>query len=303
MTDKDKSLVAQNEQQQAQHPEEETFSQSLGGYQALVLLVITVLVIFVVFAFPTPKNPAADLPDAAPADIAAADSDTQDVEDTPIEEAAAATEEASAAGEEDAPTGGEVDTSPTEEAEAPAETDAAPAPAAEEGSVEGEAVATPEIANEGDTSGADEPAEDEADPAADAAAEEEPAVVGVTESVADVVTAGDPALGEQVFNTTYQTEVGTWMCASCHSVDESQVRLVGPGLWGVSERGGERIAETGGPDVPTYVYNSVVSPAAYIVPADESGPFPAALMPPNWGEVLTEEELNGVIAYVLSLGS
>jgi mono/diheme cytochrome c family protein len=41
-----------------------------------------------------------------------------------------------------------------------------------------------------------------------------------------------------------------------------------------------------------------------IVPPDENGvPYPENLMPQNYGEVLTEDQLNDLVAYVLSLGN
>ncbi len=133
-----------------------------------------------------------------------------------------------------------------------------------------------------------EPAEAEAEPA-----ENDPVAVAIAE--------GDIALGQQVFNQQYDTSVGPWICASCHSVDEARVRLVGPGLWGMAETSETRITESGDADAVEYVYNSIVNPMAYIVPADQGGAYPENLMPPNYAEVLSEEELDAVVAYVLSL--
>jgi mono/diheme cytochrome c family protein len=98
----------------------------------------------------------------------------------------------------------------------------------------------------------------------------------------------------------YQTSSGGWMCASCHSVDASEARLVGPGLYNIYMRAEERIVESGDPDVVTYVVNSIIHPADYHVQADP--PYPENLMPQNYEEVLTEQELADVVAYVLSLG-
>ncbi len=121
--------------------------------------------------------------------------------------------------------------------------------------------------------------------------------------VADAIAAGNPEAGQTVFNTSYDTSSGPWMCASCHSVDESQVRLVGPGLWNLHERAAERIEESGDANPVEYVRNSILNTGAYIVPADEGGPYPENLMPANYGEVLTDEELTNLVAYLLTLGN
>lgn len=121
--------------------------------------------------------------------------------------------------------------------------------------------------------------------------------------IAEAIANGDPVNGQAVYNQQYTTAVGPWICASCHSVDESQLRLVGPPMWGIYERAEERIAESGDADPVEYVRNSILMPTAYIVPADAGGPYPENLMPPNYGEVLTEQELNDVVAYILTLGN
>ena len=90
------------------------------------------------------------------------------------------------------------------------------------------------------------------------------------------------------------------MCSACHSVSEDELRLVGPGLWDIGNRSAEeRLSETDDETVVEYIYASIVNPQAYIVPGDPA--YPENLMPPNYEEVLTEDELNGVIAYLLSL--
>ncbi len=117
-----------------------------------------------------------------------------------------------------------------------------------------------------------------------------------------VAVAGDPALGQTVFNQSYNTASGPWICASCHSVDESQIRLIGPGLWGLGgEIGEQRIAESGDGDVTEYIRNSIIHPNDYIVPGDSAGPYPQNLMPQNYEDLFSEEELDGLVAYIMTL--
>lgn len=59
MTNNDPSLVVQERDTQ---PEAEPLSETLGGYQALIMLVIVAVLIFLVFALPTPGNPVAPSP-------------------------------------------------------------------------------------------------------------------------------------------------------------------------------------------------------------------------------------------------
>lgn len=121
--------------------------------------------------------------------------------------------------------------------------------------------------------------------------------------ISSAIAEGDPEAGMTVFNTSYETSSGVWMCTNCHSVDESQQRLIGPGLWGLHERAVERIEEAPADDPVTYVRNSIIYTNDYIVPADEGGPYPANLMPGNYEELLTEQELTDLVAYILTLGN
>lgn len=114
--------------------------------------------------------------------------------------------------------------------------------------------------------------------------------------LAAAVAAADPANGEIVFTTQHDTDKGPWACATCHSVTPNELRVVGPGLWNVSVRGAEH--DPNG-DALAYIHQSIVEPNAFIAPGDP--PYPPDLMPQNWAEVLTPQELNDVIAYVMTL--
>lgn len=124
---------------------------------------------------------------------------------------------------------------------------------------------------------------------------------------------GDPANGEALFNTL-QPEVG-FACANCHRVDSAE-RLVGPGLRGIAspehDHAEHGVAEAGETeemsetdmametlrrtDPATYIRLSILSPNTYVVPG-----FLAGLMPQNYGQVFTPEEINDLVAYVLTL--
>ena len=110
---------------------------------------------------------------------------------------------------------------------------------------------------------------------------------------------GDPANGQVVFAAQHNMPDGSaWACASCHSVSSDQLRLIGPGLWNVSVRG-ETAVE--GENALEYIHNSIVNPQAHIAAVREGEPPWALQMPMGFGEVLTEDEIQDIIAYLFTL--
>lgn len=92
--------------------------------------------------------------------------------------------------------------------------------------------------------------------------------------------------GERVFNTASPIT-----CTTCHSLDGT-VGL-GPSLRGIAETAGTRVAGMGAEE---YIRQSIIDTNAYIVDG-----FPESLMPVNFSETLTPEELEAVIEYLLEL--
>lgn len=94
--------------------------------------------------------------------------------------------------------------------------------------------------------------------------------------------AGQAAAGQQVFS-------GKGGCVACHSLDQGVV-LVGPSLAGIGTRAG-----TTRPDYPpdAYLYQSITNPNAYVVDG-----FQAGIMPQTFGQILSEQELSDVIAFL-----
>jgi len=324
VNDNDRSLVKRDE---PETQPEETLSQSIGGYQALAMLGATILFMFVVFAFPTTGNPnVVDPPDLIDDEqsnlldtlgglsvddeiVAAAPTDAEPLVVATEEATEVATEEATEAvlaEVTDEPTEvvtEEVTAEPTEEITAePTEvvTEEVTAEPTEEITAEPTEEPTEEVVTEAVT----EVVTEEATEVATEEAEETVADADA-DPIAVALAAGDVANGETLFNASYETSSGVWMCTNCHSVDESQTRLIGPGLWGLHERGEERLADAGteAETVPEYIYNSIAYPNDYIVPADEGGPYPANLMPQNYLELYSEQEFNDLVAYILTLGN
>lgn len=90
------------------------------------------------------------------------------------------------------------------------------------------------------------------------------------------------AKGQQVFVET---------CGPCHSTQPDTI-IVGPSLYGIADRGGSRVD---GLDARTYIYSSILRPDGYLVEGYED------LMPKDLGKKLTGEELDSVVAYLLTL--
>jgi coenzyme F420-reducing hydrogenase delta subunit len=106
----------------------------------------------------------------------------------------------------------------------------------------------------------------------------------------DAPMAGNPAAGEKIYN---ETSVGTNAgCRICHSL-EPGVTLVGPSFAGVASRAAIRVP---GQTAEEYLRQSILEPDAYVV----SG-FPAGLMVPNLDEKLTPQQINDLLAFLLTL--
>jgi len=89
--------------------------------------------------------------------------------------------------------------------------------------------------------------------------------------------------GQAVFSAT---------CSRCHSTIEDSV-VVGPSMAGIASRAGERIP---GMDARAYITQSILEPDAYIVEG-----FSGNLMPKNLSEELEEEDIEALVAYLLTL--
>lgn len=80
-------------------------------------------------------------------------------------------------------------------------------------------------------------------------------------------------------------------CGSCHATAPDTV-IVGPSLAGVATRAETRIP---GQDARSYILNSIMRPDEFLIEGFEN------LMPNNFGRKLTGEEIDAVIAYLLTL--
>lgn len=154
------------------------------------------------------------------------------------------------------------------------------------------------------------------------------------EALAIARSIGDPEQGKILFNTV-RSEV-SFACATCHRVDSTET-LVGPGLLGISSNShnhneitsngtsdamsgmnmgeatatpdgmsgmnmGEATAEeTAAPEQTLeqkveFLRTSITNPSAFVMTG-----FPDNLMPKVYSTIFTEEQINDLIAYLLTL--
>lgn len=116
----------------------------------------------------------------------------------------------------------------------------------------------------------------------------------------EAVSDSPVALGEAVFRNPEMA------CSSCHSLQPG-VPLPGPALAGLASRAEEIIASADykgeATDVAGYIRESIVLPSIYLVPGPNfsTGPGGISLMPPGFGERLDENEIENLVAYLMSL--
>lgn len=81
-------------------------------------------------------------------------------------------------------------------------------------------------------------------------------------------------------------------CGACHALtDSGATGLVGPSLDGIGERAATRVA---GLDAEGYIRESILRPSALVVAGFQDG-----LMPPNFGERLSLQEMDILVTYLL----
>ena len=97
--------------------------------------------------------------------------------------------------------------------------------------------------------------------------------------------AGDPAAGEQVFATA-----SPLTCSTCHSIDGTTG--LGPSLQGIATTAETRVP---GLSAGEYITQSIMDPNAFVV--DD---FPSGLMPQNFAETLTTQDIANVVVFLLS---
>lgn len=111
---------------------------------------------------------------------------------------------------------------------------------------------------------------------------------------------GDPENGKLIFREGINNpEVPA--CVTCHNDDIDEVK-VGPALSDIGEHGPMHAAEQG-QDVETFLRESIIKPNANLM-TDPNHVFAVngvSLMYQNYGKELTDQQINDLVAYLLTL--
>lgn len=122
---------------------------------------------------------------------------------------------------------------------------------------------------------------------------------GGEEEAAAPAAVGDAARGEELYTSTTIGDTSAPGCITCHSVqptdDPLQPSPVGPSHYGVADRAGDYVA---GMDAEAYLRESIVDPNAHIVEG-----FSEGVMYQNYAEDLTDQQIDDLVAYLLTLHS
>lgn len=102
--------------------------------------------------------------------------------------------------------------------------------------------------------------------------------------------AGDPRAGETLFQqATIDSAPG---CKTCHSIEPGKV-TIGPSLAGVAKSAAERVP---GQTTEEYLRNCILDPNQYVVDG-----FSRGLMYQKFKDVLTDDQVNNLVAYLSTL--
>jgi cytochrome c2 len=103
---------------------------------------------------------------------------------------------------------------------------------------------------------------------------------------------GDPKRGEELYHKTVIGPNAAPGCVTCHSLEPGKT-LVGPSHAGVATRAASAVSGVSAED---YLRQSIVNPNAHVTEG-----FTPGVMYQNYGKDLTEQEINDLVAYLMTL--
>jgi len=112
------------------------------------------------------------------------------------------------------------------------------------------------------------------------------------DNTGDTAAVGNAANGEKLFSQATIGANNAPGCITCHSL-EPDVVIVGPSQAGLATRAATRVP---GMSAADYIHQSIVEPNAHVVEG-----FAEGLMYQNYATDLTEQEINDIVAYTLTL--
>lgn len=122
---------------------------------------------------------------------------------------------------------------------------------------------------------------------------------GSTTAASSSGAAGNAANGEKLFNQATIGKANLPGCKTCHSVVKDQ-KIVGPSLYGIATDGAETVKEADykgtAKTAAEWLRESIVNPNV-----DVPEGFQPNVMPQNFKDNLSEQEINDLVAYLLTL--
>jgi cytochrome c551/c552 len=112
----------------------------------------------------------------------------------------------------------------------------------------------------------------------------EQVTAGLPEDFAAALAAADPSRGETIALVNG--------CVGCHNLDPAVV-MAGPTWHNLADTAANRRA---GESPALYIYESIMSPNAYLVPN-----YPSGVMPAIYQDTIPQEDLAALVAYLLQL--
>jgi nitric oxide reductase subunit C len=100
------------------------------------------------------------------------------------------------------------------------------------------------------------------------------------------------AYGQELYNGTTIGAASSPGCITCHSLEEG-IRIVGPSHAGLGSRAGAVVT---GQSAVEYLKESIVKPDAHITEG-----FAPGTMYGNYNNELTDEQIDALVAYLLTL--
>lgn len=107
---------------------------------------------------------------------------------------------------------------------------------------------------------------------------------------------GDPENGEWLFNNWANQETSQF-CVTCHNAEEP-IPGTGPYLYGIANVATDRVPELSAEE---YLRQSILNPNDFIAPSQGDSNWAAGVMPDNWNLYLTAEDIDDIVAYLLTL--
>lgn len=109
---------------------------------------------------------------------------------------------------------------------------------------------------------------------------------------------GNAANGQTLFAQPVLN--GNAGCSTCHSLEAGKV-LVGPSLAGIGTRAATTVA---GQSAEQYVHTSIVKPNEHLAKGcnvnDPNADCTASLMPQDWEQKLTPQQINDLVAFLMT---